>query len=618
MKKYISGILFLFLEFNCIFGAVTLSNDGVKYTLRGNKEVSVKAANKDIINIDIPEFVTIKGFEYPVSEIEARGFEGCKKLKSAVLPNSIKTIGEFAFGNCENLESIVMPDDAQVKIFSGNYGYGDKGIFANCRSLTQMRGNNVLYPKYMLYEALYKCEEVPFYRTVQETGASNMVVMRLNRSFKNFATDKIKEPVESWQRKKDYETLAQWESRVTNDNRKKMIDESILEARTEYIRTFAPKQLKAKLGEYNEEYGFFLVDAGGLGDLYVSVPQDEALSFIDSWDKVEIEPVYGIVDDNIGILTAKYYLGNNSYDSYTSIEEDNLGDITLNITPLAAVKEYEQMLASGKQEIVPFSYFEADMIDINIPDSKSKQENTFVVVIGNENYQRVAPVEFAMNDARIFAKYCSRTLGIPEKNIRTYYDATYGDIVAAMEDLQNISDAFDGDMKVIFYYAGHGLPDEGNRNAYIIPVDATGTQVEVCYSLSKLYEQLGKLNSKSTIALIDACFSGSLRGEGMLASARGIKLKPKDIPAEGNLIVLSAATANQSAFPYKEKGHGLFTYYLLKKLNESEGEVNIGDLSDYVITEVSRQSVIENQKPQVPIIKVSDYLSENWRDITLK
>ena len=222
-----------------------------------------------------------------------------------------------------------------------------------------------------------------------------------------------------------------------------------------------------------------------------------------------------------------------------------------------------------------------------------------------------------MNDARIFAKYCERTLGIPESNIRTYYDATFGDILAAMDDIKNITDAFDGKVNVIFYYAGHGMPDESNRNAFIIPIDATGTQPEACYPLSRLYAQLGELKANSVVAFIDACFSGSLRGDGMLASARGIKIKPRDIPAEGNLVVLSAASGDQTAFPYHEKGHGLFSYYLIKKLNESKGEATLGEIADYVSSNVSQQAVVVNKKPQTPGVKSSAGLGDSWRDFRL-
>lgn len=168
---------------------------------------------------------------------------------------------------------------------------------------------------------------------------------------------------------------------------------------------------------------------------------------------------------------------------------------------------------------------------------------------------------------------------------------------------------------MIFYYAGHGVPDESNRSAYLLPVDANGTSTDVCYPVSKLYDELGKLNARHTVALLDACFSGSLRGDGMLASARGVKLKPKEVPASGNLIILSAASGDQTAYPYAEKNHGLFSYYLIKKLKDSEGNVTLGELSEYVRDNVSQQAVLVNQKPQQPTVKWSDGMNDVWQDL---
>ncbi|MDE6094304.1 MAG: caspase family protein, partial [Muribaculaceae bacterium] len=459
---------------------------------------------------------------------------------------------------------------------------------------------------------------VPFFNTIIEMGAAEMTNMKLSRSFDEFASLRIKDPVESWQRKKDYETMAQWETRVNDANRKKMIDEAIAEARNEYIKVFAPPALKGTLEEYNAEYAFYPVFLGSLGNVYASVPAEEAENFSRNWDKVEIKPLYGILDNSLAVLSCTFMLDGKEYKSASSYAEDELASLTLNITPLAAVREYEQMMASGALPDEPVRRFDPDVIDIDIPSTTVAATNTFAVVIGNESYHRVAPVDYAMNDARIFAKYCSRTLGIPEDNVRTYYNATFGDFVAAIDDITAIAAAYKGDINVIFYYAGHGMPDESNRNAYLIPIDATGTQPEVCYPLGKLYEQLGQLKAKSVVAFIDACFSGSLRGDGMLASARGIRLRPKEIDATGNMVVLSAASGDQAAFPYHEKSHGLFSYYLLKKLNDTKGDVTLGDLADFVTDEVSRQSIVVNKKQQVPNVKWSANITDSWKKIRLR
>lgn len=151
-----------------------------------------------------------------------------------------------------------------------------------------------------------------------------------------------------------------------------------------------------------------------------------------------------------------------------------------------------------------------------------------------------------------------------------------------------------------------------------MPVDADGTQTEGCYSLNKLYGELGALSAQSVVVFLDACFSGSKREQGMLASARGVALKPKKEAPRGNMVVFSAATDDETAFPYEQKGHGLFTYYLLKKLQESKGDVSLGELSTYITENVKRQSVVINRKVQTPTATPSSSLIDGWTKMRLK
>ncbi|MDR1681891.1 MAG: hypothetical protein LBS25_00665, partial [Candidatus Symbiothrix sp.] len=75
---------------------------------------------------------------------------------------------------------------------------------------------------------------------------------------------------------------------------------------------------------------------------------------------------------------------------------------------------------------------------------------------------------------------------------------------------------------------------------------------------------------------------------------------------------------DETAYPYKEKGHGLFTYFLLKKWQETKGEATLGELSDYIITNVSQQSIVVNRKSQTPTVIASAGLSNKWQEIKLK
>ena len=172
---------------------------------------------------------------------------------------------------------------------------------------------------------------------------------------------------------------------------------------------------------------------------------------------------------------------------------------------------------------------------------------------------------------------------------------------------------------MIVYYSGHGYPDQASQEAYILPVDGNASDIaKTGYSLKKLYTELGRLKLKSVIVFIDACFSGAQRTDAMLSQSRGVAIKPKSEAVEGNIVVLSASQGDETAHQLEEKGHGLFTYYLLKQLQATGGEVTFGELADYVTKMVKRQSVVINNKKQTPSVNADMNLGDSWRDIKLR
>lgn len=293
-----------------------------------------------------------------------------------------------------------------------------------------------------------------------------------------------------------------------------------------------------------------------------------------------------------------------------------------NVLAYSKVSEQEQIAPIKKSTLhntdVNSPITGSSDVDLNIPNTCSITENTFAVIIANENYASESQVEYAINDGRAFKEYCRNTLGLPDLNIHYNENATKNNIIAEIDWLSKVAAAFGSDAKIIIYYAGHGIPDETTSDAYLLPVDGIGTNVKTGYALSNLYEQLSVLPASSVTVLIDACFSGTKRGEGMLANARSVAIKAKAPTPKGNLIVFSATQGDETAYPYKEKGHGLFTYYLLKKLQETKGAVDYGTLGDYINKEVSRKSILVNNKPQTPTVTFSPALSEKWRGLTLK
>lgn len=257
-------------------------------------------------------------------------------------------------------------------------------------------------------------------------------------------------------------------------------------------------------------------------------------------------------------------------------------------------------------------------VDVNIPVNTQVNDKTFVVIIANENYQKEVKVQYATNDGKMFKEYCEKTLGVPSKNIHFAKDASFGNMKSEIKWISDVSAAFNGQAKILFYYAGHGMPNEADKSAYLLPVDGFSSDFETAIKLDDLYKRLTANPAQSITVFLDACFSGSVRDNGMLANARGVKIAPKAEVMKGNMIVFSAATGDETAYPYEEKQHGLFTYFLLKKLQETKGNVDYQALSDYLIQNVKQQSIVVNQKSQTPQVRTSSQVQNTWQTQKLK
>lgn len=221
---------------------------------------------------------------------------------------------------------------------------------------------------------------------------------------------------------------------------------------------------------------------------------------------------------------------------------------------------YVQVPIQKKEQAYELPQTPSSDVDVNFPDYPATNENTFAVIIANENYQEEAKVEYALNDGETMKQYCHKLLGLPEENIHIRKDATRNNLISEIAWMRKVADAYKGSARFIVFYAGHGIPDEKNGMSYLLPIDGKGTMLETGYSLQRFYKELGEMPSAGVFVFMDACFSGSKRGDGMLASARGVAIKAKPQEANGEMVIFSAAQGDETAYPLKEKGHGLFTY----------------------------------------------------------
>ena len=250
-----------------------------------------------------------------------------------------------------------------------------------------------------------------------------------------------------------------------------------------------------------------------------------------------------------------------------------------------------------------------------LPLTKMKpNKNAYAIVIGIENYrQRLPKADFAAADAETVTKYLTWVMGYPEENIVTLTNehATKSDFEKYFEKW--LSNNVEKDSIVFIYYSGHGAPNPKSSDAYLVPYDGDPSFIEQTgYSLKRLYESLNKLQAKEIILALDSCFSGA-GGRSVLAKgARPLVMNLQDnMVFSKNITILSASSGDQISSTYDEKGHGLFTYFMLKGIKnedvvKQDGSIAISDLFTYLkpqVERIARKQYNNEQTPQLIVPK---------------
>ena len=418
-------------------------------------------------------------------------------------------------------------------------------------------------------------------------------------SFSYYALGKIKTGLKEWQEKKPFETVAQWQGRVTAEARDKKVQEWLAEAEREYMEKYMYSdtyQWSCTFKDYDSDYHVLVVDYGYMasndgneiadfGTHYVEMPEDAVeqmtgcaiedlektgWTFMSILENVGnavtdgkkrspgmladgklpdkgILPRFGIKDDRLAVTGVEVKVSDRTYYSKVAVEEGSQ-PLLAQLPALDIDLGQGDVPAGGQQDAaVAVSAQPAD-VDVDIPVTGTVADKTFAVVIANEEYTREARVPFALRDGEVFAEYCQKTLGIPEKNIRVVKNATLNDMKFQLNWLAQVLGTYNGTARAIVYYAGHGIPDEADKGAYLLPVDGYGSDVSTGFALKDFYAALNGAPVESVTVFLDACFSGAKRENGMMASARGVAIKVKEEAPQGKMVVFTAAQGDETAY----------------------------------------------------------------------
>lgn len=461
-------------------------------------------------------------------------------------------------------------------------------------------------------------ESIAYNDNAAVTGATSVP------TFSDFAYGFVEANLKEFAKRREFEKTEEFEKRMSTDNINAEYARLCRQAESEYLKKYAGRLriTDLELFPYDADNETYLIGSA-MGQLVLPVPtkNKEAQTFKAEWNGVKLRnPKYYIDNNSVAIAsvdfvtpsgkTYSYVAANSAGYDFTPVA-GNAIDILNGYNPLQAQNNTPAPSASVSTK-ARATQVKSD-VDRDIPVTSRRADKTVALIWANENYKNVTPVSGALNDGGTFAEYCAKTLGVPESQIIHLDNATYAEMLTSMRELRQLVGALGDGIDVIFFYAGHGLPDEATKDAFLLPVDGDGVTTAATYPLKQLYGDLASIRADNVMVFLDACFSGATRDGGMLAEARGVALKPRPADPEGSMFVLSAASDQETALPYKEKNHGLFTYFLLKKLQESKGNVTLRDLCEYVQENVKKSSLSVNKKLQTPSVKVSGRMATEWK-----
>src|SRR5579859_5210024 len=128
----------------------------------------------------------------------------------------------------------------------------------------------------------------------------------------------------------------------------------------------------------------------------------------------------------------------------------------------------------------------------------------YALVIGNQNYKFLPPLQTPLKDAESVSSLLSDKFGFKTRLLR---DATREQIIGAIFQYRA---SLPKNSNLLIYYAGHGYSDPESKVAYWLPVDAQRDNNANFISASDISADISVIPSQHILIVSDSCYSGDL------------------------------------------------------------------------------------------------------------
>ncbi|NWJ97788.1 MAG: caspase family protein [Chloroflexi bacterium] len=237
-------------------------------------------------------------------------------------------------------------------------------------------------------------------------------------------------------------------------------------------------------------------------------------------------------------------------------------------------------------------------------------ENRYALCIGINQAGTLSPLKFAENDAEaLHALLLQKGFAAENCKLLLGADATTQNINIALKEF--IGGKPKRNDLVLFYFAGHGEPLEGEdeeTDIYLATADYHPQLIESDDAF-RSYDALGlarlrrdffeRSKSNKILFIFDSCYSGDFPGKNFRGPnpAQGYVQQLMGEMSAGK-VALSSCLPHQTSSEPTKLGHGLFTYHLLQALRgEAEkeiypyGELTIGSLFKHLSRNLPKEQI---------------------------
>ncbi len=146
---------------------------------------------------------------------------------------------------------------------------------------------------------------------------------------------------------------------------------------------------------------------------------------------------------------------------------------------------------------------------VTLADRIAEESTYYGLIIGVNKYRDpvITDLNNPIKDAQKLYDVLTTQYTFEEENIEFLKNASLEEIMGAFESLSGKVTENDN---LLVFYAGHGWWDQNASTGFWLPSDASQKSRIKWFRNSTLVDYLKELNSKHTLLIADACFSGSI------------------------------------------------------------------------------------------------------------